>query len=53
MKQQKIVPRLWFEKLDALLNYPDKERSEQVMKAMLQMKKPDIDALEKAYTKRQ
>jgi predicted 3-demethylubiquinone-9 3-methyltransferase (glyoxalase superfamily) len=50
MKQQKIVPNLWFEKLNALLNDPDKERSEQMMKAMLQMKKLDIDTLEKAYT---
>lgn len=50
MKQQKIVPNLWFEKLDALLNDPDKDRSERVMKAMLQMTRLDIDALEKAYT---
>jgi len=40
-----IVP----EKLDTLLNAPDKRRSERVMKAMLQMKKLDVDASQKAY----
>ena len=39
-----IVP----DKLDSLLNNSDKERSERVMKAMLQMKKLDINKLEKA-----
>ena len=40
-----VVP----EKLYSLLNDTDKERSERVTKAMLQMKKLDINILEKAY----
>ncbi|MRR34589.1 VOC family protein [bacterium] len=40
-----IVPTV----LDELLSDPDAEKSERVMKAMLQMKKIDIDALKRAY----
>ncbi|HHF7349494.1 TPA: VOC family protein [Legionella feeleii] len=40
-----IVPAI----LVDFLNDPDKEKSEQVMKAMLKMKKLDMQALKKAY----
>lgn len=40
-----IVPNV----LRELLNDPDPERSERVMEAMLEMKKLDIQALERAY----
>jgi predicted 3-demethylubiquinone-9 3-methyltransferase (glyoxalase superfamily) len=40
-----IVPK----QLGELLNDPDPEKSSRVMKEMLQMKKIDIAALEKAY----
>jgi predicted 3-demethylubiquinone-9 3-methyltransferase (glyoxalase superfamily) len=40
-----VVPSLLYE----LLNDPDAERSHRVMKAMLQMKKIDIQALLRAY----
>ncbi len=40
-----IVPTI----LGELLSDPDAEKSERVMKAMLQMKKIDIGALKRAY----
>ncbi len=40
-----IVPTV----LGALLSDPDSERSRSVMKALLQMKKIDVDALKRAY----
>jgi predicted 3-demethylubiquinone-9 3-methyltransferase (glyoxalase superfamily) len=40
-----IVPRI----LDEMMSGPTSEKSERVMKAMLQMKKIEIDALKRAY----
>lgn len=40
-----IVPKV----LDELLNDPDPKKAQATMKAMLQMKKLDIEGLKKAY----
>lgn len=40
-----IIPTI----LGKMLNDPDPEKSQRVMKAMLQMKKIDIESLKKAY----
>lgn len=44
-----VIPRA----LPELLNDPDKEKADQVMRAMLQMKKIDVADLRKAYEGRE
>jgi len=59
-RMQKITPFLWFNgKVEEAMNFlgemlgdPDPEKSQSIMKAMLQMTKIDIKGLKHAYDQR-